>query len=164
MKGKWGKIIGGHVRAGREVTANTIGSPSYDHTIIELGVAPDMRAKYVEMDNLRNQLKSQLLKIDSIVRVVPANDTRERQEMRQKLIDTKEHLEEQYNEVVRDLAAYSEILAKASGGRVNVTKCAYPNVKIVIDSAVMNLRSTYDYVTFKNREGEIVFPSCEVTP
>jgi hypothetical protein len=164
MKGKWGKIIGGHVRAGREVSASIIGSPAYDHTIIEIGVAPDMRAKHVELDALRVQLKTQLQKIDGIVRFAPANDTPERQEMRRKLIGTRDHLEEKYNETVEELTAYSDIMSKSSGGRVNATKCAYPNVKIVIDSGIMTLKSTYDFVTFKNRDGEIVFPSCEVTP
>lgn len=164
MKGKWGKIIGGHVRAGREVSACIIGSPSYDQTIIEIGVAPEMRARYVELDALRGQLKAQLQKIDGIVRFAPANDTFERQEMRRKLIGTREHLEEKYNETVAELASYSEIMSQASGGRVNATKCAYPNVKLVIDSAIMTLKSTYDFVTFKNRDGEIVFPSCEITP
>lgn len=163
MKGKWGKIIGGHVRAGREVTASTIGSPSYDHTIIELGVAPEIRAKYVEYDAMRVQLKTQLQKIESLVRVVPTNDS-DRQEMRDKLIATHDHINQQYEEIVQQIEEYNEILSKASGGRVNVTNCAYPNVKIVIDSAVMILKSTYDYVTFRNRDGEIVFPSCEVTP
>lgn len=163
MKGKWGKIIGGHVRAGREVTASTIGSPSYDHTIIELGVAPEIRAKCVEYDALRVQLKTQLQKIESLVRVVPSNDS-DRQEMRDKLIATRDHIYQQYEEVVQQITEYSEILSKSSGGRVNVTKCAYPNVKIIIDSAIMSLNSTFDYVTFRNRDGDIVFPSCEVMP
>lgn len=163
MKGKWGKIIGGHVRAGREVTAHIIGSPSYDQTIVELGVAPDMRVKYVEYETQRAQLKSQLQKIESLVRVVPSNDS-ERQDMRNKLIATREHLSQQYDEVMQQITEYGEILSKSCGGRVNATECAYPNVKIMIDSAVMILKSTYDYVTFRNRDGDIVFTSCEVTP
>jgi uncharacterized protein (DUF342 family) len=164
MKGKWGKIIGGFIRAGKEVTAGTIGSPSYDAMVIELGVAPEIRAKYVECDTKRSQLKAQLQRIESLARINSANDTPERRAMRQKLLDAKDQLEQQYNEVVDEITSYEEILSHSSGGRVSATKCVYPNVKIIIDSAVFTTKSTFDYVAFKNKGGEIIFPSCEVMP
>jgi uncharacterized protein (DUF342 family) len=164
MKGKWGKIIGGHIRAGKEVTANMIGSPSYDPMVIELGVAPEIRAKYVEADTRRTQLKAQLMKIDSLSRLPSSGLSPDRLAMRQKVLDSREQIEQQYNEAVDELASYEEILSRASGGRVNATKCVYPGVKIIIDSAVFITKSTFDYVTFKNRGGEIIFPSCEVMP
>ncbi len=164
MKGKWGKIIGGFIRAGREVTANMIGSPSYDPMVIELGVAPEIRAKYVDADTRRTQLKAQLMKIDSLARLPSSTLSPDRLAMRQKVLDSRELIEQQYNDAVDELAAYEEILSHASGGRVNATKCVYPGVKIIIDSAIFITKSTFDYVTFKNRGGEIIFPSCEVTP
>lgn len=163
-KGKWGKIIAGVIRAGKEVTANIIGSPSYDVTVIEIGAAPDLRAKFYDCETRRQAMKSQLQKIDSIVRVVNPNDSPDRQEMLKKLTDTRDHLNQQYEELLREIESYNAVLTELSGGRVNVTKYAYPNVKLTIDSAVMTLKSQFEYVTFKNRDGEIVFPACEVTP
>lgn len=164
MKGKWGKIIGGFIRAGKEVTASTIGSPSYDPMVIELGVAPEIRAKYVDCDKKRSELKAQLQKIEGLARMSATSVAPERMAMRQKLLDTKDQLEQQYNEAADEIASYEEILAHSSGGRVNATKCVYPGVKIIIDSAVFTTRSTFDYVTFKNKGGEIIFPTCEVMP
>jgi uncharacterized protein (DUF342 family) len=163
-KGKWGKIIGGLIRAGREVTARTIGSPSYDAMVIELGVAPEIRAKYTQCETERAQLKAQLQKIENLARVAPVKDSADRRAMRQKLLDAKGQLEQQYNELVDEITAYAEILAQSSGGRVNATSCVYPGVKIIIDSAVFITKATYDYVTFKNKGGEIIFPTCEVMP
>ena len=60
MKGKWGKIIGGVLRAGKEITANTVGSPSNELTVIELGSAPELRARYIELTEDRDKTRAQL--------------------------------------------------------------------------------------------------------
>jgi uncharacterized protein (DUF342 family) len=84
--------------------------------------------------------------------------------MRQKLLDAKDQLEQQYNEVLGEIASYEGILSLLSGARVNVTKCIYPGVKIIIDSAVFTTKSTHDYATFRNQGGEVTFAACEVIP
>ncbi|MDD5018644.1 MAG: FapA family protein [Eubacteriales bacterium] len=163
MKGKWGRIIGGAIRAGKEITANVIGSPTNDPTLIELGTSPQMRVRYNELETMREQVKAQLNKIDNIAKITPShNDSPERKAMRQKLINTREQINEQYYEVQNELMALTEELSEQSDGRINVISCVYPNVKIIIDSCLLTTKSMFEYVTFRHKDGEIIFPSCEI--
>ena len=163
LKGKWGRLLGGLIRAGKEVTANTIGSPGNDQTQIELGTLPDERARYTKLDAERGQIKAQLNRIQNITRMSSSSDTAsDRLAMRQKLIETGQQLEEQYENIVLQMEALKEALSSKSEARVNAIKAIYPNVKIQIDSGILTTKSMIDYATFRCVNGQIVFTSCEV--
>jgi uncharacterized protein (DUF342 family) len=165
MKGKWGKIIGGVVRAGKGITANFVGSPSNEVTVVELGSSPDLRARCIRLEATKNQIKAQLDKVNSLYRVIPTrDDTSERQQMRQKLIDAKDQLQQQYDATLCEIEALSQKLAEHSGARLHVFKTIYPDVKVVIDSCSMTIRSQIEFSTFLYREGEVVFTACEARP
>ncbi len=163
LKGKWGKLLGGVIRAGKEVTANTIGASGSDQTQIELGILPDERARYTKLDAERGQIKAQLNRIQNITRMPPPNDiSADRLAMRQKLIQTAEQLEEQYDSIVQQMEALKEALSSNSEARVNAIRAIYPNVRIQIDSGFLTTKSTIEFATFRCINGQIVFTSCEV--
>ncbi len=162
VKGKWGKILGGEVRAGKGIFANYVGAPSHESTVVELGSSPDLRARCIRLETSKNQMKVQLDKINSLTRVIPSrSDTSERQEIRQKLIDAKEQLQQQYDEAAAEIEQLTQKLAEHSGARLHVFKTIYPNVKVIIDSCSMTTRSQIEYSTFLYRDGEVVFTACE---
>lgn len=163
MKGKWGKILGGVVRASKEVTARIIGSPSNDRTQLELGVLPDERARYTKLDKEKGEIKAQLNRVNNIIGVMPAaNIPPEKQEMYQKLLDTATHLEEQYEALTLEIEELRMMLNANSGARVNVLKTIYPNVRIQIDSGVLTTSSPIEFATFRFKDGEVSFTACEV--
>lgn len=165
MKGKWGRILGGVVRAGREISANIVGSPSNELTVIELGASPELRVRCNKMEAVRNQLKVQLDKINNVARVIPSNsDSPDRQEMRQKLISAKEQLQLQYNDTVAEIEALTQKLSEHSGARLHVFKSIFPNVKVMIDSCYTTTKSAIEFATFLYRDGEVVFTACEARP
>jgi hypothetical protein len=165
MKGKWGRILGGTVRAGKGISANIVGSPSNELTVIELGASPDLRARSTKLEETKNQIRAQLDKIHNVARVIPSHtDSPDRLEMRQKLISAKEQLQQQYEETVAEMEALAQKLKEHSGARLHVFKTIYPNVKLIIDSCFMTTRSTIEFATFCNRDGEIVFTACEARP
>ncbi len=165
MKGKWGKIIGGEVRAGKGITANFVGSPSNELTVIELGASPNLRARCIRLEAQKNQLRAQLDKINSLARVIPSRtDNADRQEMRQKLIDAKDQLQQQYDATTAEIDALTQKLAEHSGARLHVFKTTYPNVKVIIDSCSTTTKSKIEFSTFLYREGEVVFTACEIRP
>jgi uncharacterized protein len=162
-KGRWGKILGGVVRAGKEIIASAVGSPAQDLTVLELGASPELRAKCTMLEGSRNQLKVQLDKISNLSRVIPSNsDNPERQEMRQKLIDAKEQLQAQYNDIVLEMEALTQMLSEHSGARLHVLKTVHPNVKVIIDSCFVTTQSEINFATFYYRDGEVAFTACEV--
>lgn len=163
MKGKWGKILGGVIRAGKEITAHIIGSPSSDRTQIELGVLPEERAKLTKLDGERGQLKAQINRVNNILGVMPSGALPpEKQAMRDKLSEAKAQLDEQYSAMTLEIEELKQILSANSGARVNVLKNIYPNVRIQIDSGVFNTKTLIEFATFRWKEGEVCFTACEI--
>jgi len=163
MKGKHGKIIGGLIRAGKEITVKSVGSASGEATILEVGISPELRVKLADLETKRIQTKGQIDKLDNLTRVLPSASTEseERLAMRQKLLDTRQLLMENYNAILNEIDDLKYRLNELSGGRIHILSSVYPDVKITIDSSIYQVKSMLEYVTFKNREGVIVFTSCE---
>ena len=163
MKGKWGKIIGGHIRAGREIMATQAGSPSGDATTLEVGVAPEVRARLTEMENRRIQHKTQIDRMDNMTRVLPSREeSEERLALRQKLLDARNKLGESYDELMNEISELKQHLAALSGGKVHVRGTAFADVKIIIDSSFYYIQKPLEYVTFKFEDGAVLFTSCEL--
>lgn len=163
LKGKWGKVLGGVIRAGKEVTARIIGSPSNDRTQLELGVLPEERARYTKLDQEKGQVKAQLNRIKNLIGVMPSGDLPpEKKAMYQKLLDAATQLEEQHESLVIEIEELRLLLNTNSGARVNVLKTIYPNVRIQIDSGVMTTNSPIEFATFRCKEGEVHFVACEI--
>lgn len=165
MKGRRAKIIGGLTRAGRQISARTIGSPSGDKTVIEIGISPKRRQVLIMLEEERSQLKSQLEKVSNFTRISPSrNESAERVAMRQKLIETYENLSAQMEELNAKIEQAKQELMTFSDGKVHASVEAYQDVKITIDFATFTTRSSIKFVTFKYQNGEVVFTSCEETP
>lgn len=163
LKGKFGKLLGGLIRAGREVTARTIGSPGNDQTQIELGILPDERARYTKLDTERGQIKAQLNRIQNIIRMpAPSDISPERLAMRKKLEATGQQLQEQYNTLTQEIEKLKEILSANSDARVNATKAVYSNVRIQIDSGFFITKTMIEFATFRCLEGAVNFTACEI--
>lgn len=161
MQGKWGRILGGTVRAGKVITANTVGSPSNELTVIMLGASPTARVRYAELIESKAQIRAQLDKINSVAKVFSVQEVSpERQEMRDKLIAAKEQLENQFEEVNNEIELLNELLSKNSGARLHVLKTIYPNVKMTIDTSLTTIKNPVDFATFRSHEGEITFSAC----
>ena len=164
MKGKYGKILGGVVRAGSSITANTIGSPSNELTVLELGASPDLRVKCMKLTEEKNQIRIQLDKINNVQRVFEArgdNASAERQEMREKLIGAKGQLENKLEEIAAEIEELTATLDSQTDAKVHIFKSIFPNVKITIDSSATVTKGKVDYATFKRHGGEVTFTACE---
>ena len=163
LKGKHGRLIGGTLRAGKEIIARTIGSSAGDDTTLELGLEPRLRTRMQALTAKRTQLLAQLEKIDSIAKVLPSAETDPaRLEMWQKLLAGRGPLQEEYDDALQEYEAAKARLSHLSGSMAHVYGCIYPDVKITIDSAVYITRSMIDFATFKCQGGDVVFSACEV--
>ncbi len=163
LRGKWGKIVGGHICAEKDVTANVVGSVSNEHTIIELGISPEERSKYSDLLVSRDQIRDQLTKVNQAVKIYGSRQvSAERQEMRNKLVAAKAQLDQQYADAVGEIEKLDKIMSTSSGAKLNALKAVYPNVKLLIDSAMMTTRKIVEHATFRYSKGEVVFGTCEV--
>jgi|GEM_PF-881579 len=160
MSGKFGKIVGSVVRSGKEVVARYIGANS----VIEIGVSPEMRGKLVDLEKNYDEDRVQIDKIDSITGAMPTDTIGlETNTLYQKLIKAKEQLEQDYIQCAEEITMLRTVLAKKSGGKIHVTSSICQDVRLIIDSLQYIVESSMEYVTFKYKDGDIVFGPCEKT-
>lgn len=162
MQGKWARILGGVLLAGRTITANTVGSTSNELTVIELGASAEMRAQCTKLTATRDEAKAQLDKVAMTTRVLMAkSDATGRQQLLPKLTAAKEQFQQQYSEAVSELEAVMKKIDELSHARLHVLKAIYPNVKISINMCSTITKTSDEYVTFYYRTGAVVSTCCE---
>lgn len=161
LQGRRGRLIGGVTRASKGVTARTMGTPTGERTIIEVGPPPEIRRRFNEYTEKVEQCKAQIEKINTTMLAFKnAENVAAMQDIRKKLLTSKEQLQ-------ASLGSYSDELESIrkdmiiSGGTVNVSGEAFHDVKVIIDNAVYYVRETIQFATFKCRDGEIVFTSFD---
>ncbi len=162
MQGKWARILGGVLRAGRTISANTVGSTSNELTVIELGASAEMRAQCTRLTANRDEAKAQLDKVAMTTRVLMAkSDAAGRQQLLPKLTAAKEQFQQQYSEAVSELEVVMKKIDALSHARLHVLKAIYPNVKVSINMCSTITKTSDEYITFYYRTGAVVSTSCE---
>lgn len=160
LKGKHGRAAGGTLRAGRMVSARTIGSPGGDRTEVEVGILPETQTKLKDLETERTQLKAQLDRLAMLGEAEPADPAR--REIWQKLVAGRDGVQAAYDKVNDDIAACREAMSRSSGGKVHVTGVVYQGVRIVIDQAPYMVPTSLEYATFKYRDGNVAYTACEI--
>lgn len=163
LRGRRGRLIGGYTRAGKEVIARTLGTPTGEKTIIELNMSVEIRNTLKEKVEEIERLQSQLNKVSELLKISEGrkNASDENKLMHEKLISSHEYLVDEYEAVRAEIKKLEQRLNQASRCMVHVYGEAYQDVKITIDGIIYMLRETIEYATFKCKEGAIIFTACE---
>jgi len=164
VRGRKGKIIGGVIRAGKEVIAQTIGSSFNDQTVIEVGIRPEKRSLLEELEEERRQVQQQLSRIEYVTRLNPVgkNEPKERTEKRRKLLEGRESLLARVSELSENIEKFQRQIAQLEQGKVHVIKEAYKGVRIDINSCSYILNTFCEYTTFKCSRGEVALGPLEI--
>ncbi|MDL2224974.1 FapA family protein [Eubacteriales bacterium OttesenSCG-928-M02] len=162
-KGKRGRIIGGIIRAGKRIMAKEIGNASGERTTLEMGSAPELRTRQLELGEQMVQTKAQLDKIDSLARVqqLSKDVDQDRQDMWDKLLAGREQLQQNYEGMQQELEEIRVQVDAGSDGKVHVTDTTYPDVRITINSATYTVSDPIAFATFKYSDGAVVFTAYE---
>lgn len=162
MKGKFARIIGGLTRVGSQVYAKTIGTPSGDATVLEIGASPKSRQALVEHENQRNELNRKLERIVSYLRMpVGKNEAPERLALRTRYLSAQDALLKELESLSEKINILKAEVDKSSHGRVHASEQVYQDVKLTIDFATTTTKDSIPFVTFKQRDGAVVFTSYE---
>ncbi len=161
--GRRAMIVGGRVRAGEEINAKVIGSPSYTETDVEVGVDPKSRQQLVELNEelreskdkvrelsmnittLENQKRSAHGKLPPEKNELLINMVQEREELNVRMTE----IEEQIEEIKSYLASIEKV------GKISVQKEVYPKVKITVKDAFLEVKDSFKFVTFTQEAGNI---------
>ncbi len=162
VNGKKGFVTGGVIRAGNMVEAQTIGSTMGSITQIEVGVVPEVKEKY-------NQLQKQILETNKeLEKMKPALvNYREKigrkefvspERVMQVQMIAKSYKEKQaeIKQMREEFMKVHEQIQKETTARVKVNGSVYQGVSIAISDVSMNVKGTISYSKFVKDQGEIV--------
>jgi uncharacterized protein (DUF342 family) len=160
-KGSRGRIVGGTVRAVREVAARVIGSKLGTHTEIMVGVNPEIRG---ELDRLGQELAARERQLDEVVkavrlikeavaagRPVPGGDPGRFG----KLASAMTELNEQVESLRHRRNELAETVATAGQGNVRATEIMYSGVRLSIGPLTTPVQDEVAKAVFRIEEGEI---------
>lgn len=160
-KGSRGRIVGGTVRAVREVAARVIGSKLGTHTEIMVGVNPEIRG---ELDRLGQELAARERQLDEVVkavrlikeavaagRPVPGGDPGRFG----KLASAMTELNEQVESLRHRRNELAETVATAGQGNVRATEIMYSGVRLSIGPLTTLVQDEVAKAVFRIEEGEI---------
>ena len=166
-KGKRGAIIGGRVGAAGDVTANSVGSVSHAQTEIEAGMTPRKRARIQILEKEIEKLKGEMLKLDQLDAYLEKSKTKMDPKTWDQLFRSgaeNRRLNElslkEYNEEISELKYELE---HATDGKVHVFDTAFQGTKIIIGNGLYKANDEIKYATFKYKNGEVVYVSCELS-
>lgn len=161
VSGKKGFIAGGHVSAGDKVSVKNLGSNLGASTIVEVGVSPQVKLRYQELQKeIKDIVKiinssEPILKTFTEKRARGANINKDQVNYVmsvQKLLELKAKELEQKNDELKSLQEKIETQNKSV---VEVRDVVYPGTTIVIGEASMVVQSSYKYCRFEKIKGEV---------
>lgn len=164
-KGKKGAIIGGKIRATKEVCAKTIGNIAETVTIIQVGIDPEVREEINsiahDLQNAQEELKKAVMDVNAL------------RAMKERFGSLSAEKEEAYQlarsmqiamtSEIKYLKQRSENLQKEveylKGGKIAVMEHIYPRVKITISKTEHELKEIKKNICFYSRLGSITTSS-----
>ncbi len=163
--GSKGIIAGGHVSAGEEIDAKTIGTQMSPPTILEVGVNPMLKEEYLM---LRADYKDAMAKLEGTkksLQIIKPTETSivppERMEIYMKLTKSNFALLGIIESMKERLTFIEGEFDKLGRGKVKCGGIIYPGVKLVINNIVYPVRDTLQYSTFYVSDGEVRFTTYD---
>lgn len=161
VTGKKGFITGGHVQAGNLITVKTLGAMMGGTTIAEVGVNPQLKAEYVQLQKNVQEIVKTIKNAQPVI----ANFTEKRAkgvrfspDQINYVKNTAALLEQKKQELTENNARMKEIqtMFESQGkASIQIQGVVCPGTVIVIGDASMNVQSSYSYCKFEKRDGEV---------
>jgi len=156
-----GYITGGMVSATKAVHAKHLGSPMGADTIVEIGVDPSQKERYMALDTAVREARATL---DSIRPVIIATGERLKAGVQlkpsqvlyfKKLALTSKQKQEQLTKDQAELDALESLMRANTRAEVTVTGEVYAGTKIVISDVSMIVKESMKYCRFVKGAGEV---------
>ncbi|MDZ7672989.1 MAG: FapA family protein [Halanaerobiales bacterium] len=161
LTGHKGLVVGGEVRATKEINANIIGSSLATKTIVSAGLDPETRDKHHNVQEELTESKSNLEKTEKGIKILgqikeqSGSLPKEKAQMLKRLVSTREDLVGKIDKNEKLFKELSEKIASAVDGKVVAKRKVYPGVKIQIGNYYHEVDETHTRTVFKVKEGEL---------
>nr|MBQ8252676.1 DUF342 domain-containing protein [Lachnospiraceae bacterium] len=161
VDGKKGFIAGGAVRAAEKISCKTLGSAMGADTLVEVGVDPQQKMRYVELQKemaemnkkyatIQTTLTGAAAKIKSGAKLPP-----EQMQYVRSLMQLSQQLQEQMAAGNAEFEELDQMLTHRSDACVCVRETAYAGTKIVIGEDSLTLKSDIKFSRFVDEHGEV---------
>lgn len=161
--GKRAQIVGGVIRAGREVKAKTIGSEAFTNTEIRVGFNPKLLQRVQDMESTKLLIEEKLEKADQTIKYLQGQKkiggdafNEEKAEKLERLEKGKVKYQEKIADIENDLGEIKQYMVVLDhSGIVSVDKTIWPNVIIYIQHAYLSIKDEYNHVSFVKRGEDV---------
>lgn len=163
--GKKGFVNGGVIRAGNLVEAQTIGSSMGTLTRVEVGVDPEIKERYGELQKSIIQVSKELEQLRPIL--VNFNEKMQKKEplsvervqQVQSVARSFKEKQQVLNAQRKELKDIHEQIQMSHSAKIKVKGSIYPGVSVNISEVSMNIKSERAFSKFIKEHGEIVVRS-----
>lgn len=159
--GKKGLINGGTVRAGSTIEAENLGTEMGTFTVLEVGVDPDKKMRYVELQKLIAQSTKELddmkVILDNYSKILKSGNHLPADKMKyvQNLAYSYKVKAAEIEPLREEMRAIHLEMMQANQSYVQVNNKAHPGVNIAISDMTYNVKTIISYSKFKREDGEI---------
>ncbi|MBI40534.1 MAG: polymerase [Leptospiraceae bacterium] len=167
--GRRAQIVGGNIRATKEVRARTIGSQAYTATEITVGTDPRILSQHEELSKMLQESEEQLRKGQKTMATLQARKKADPEgfglEQESKLEENEKEvsqLQEKCSELKEELGRLDEHMEELGAeGKVHAERELHPGVVVTIRNAAQNISDTYNGVTLTYDNGYVKIGKLE---
>lgn len=159
---KKGFISGSVVKSGGRVEAQTIGSSMGSATKIEIGIDPDTKEKYSQLDADIRRMNAENAKVMPIIKnykeLISQGQTLDPKnkeyyiKLKQLLVNNKEKLEPS----IKEFEMLKQELEKGQDAKIIVSRDIYPGVTVICSDVSLTIKDKRSHVYLERKDGEIV--------
>jgi len=158
--GKKGLILGGTIKAGREIVAKTVGSIMGTTTVLEVGVDTDIKDKYEDIKREIDSINEKIKKITSAIEVFKRANRFNQLDAGKigilgKLIRSQNILEEKLKSLQNEYELLNLQVESIANAIVKISNIVYPGVKIIIGNSSFTVKEEMEGCIFYLDEREI---------
>lgn len=159
--GPKGGIVGGYVQAGNRIEARNIGNAMSTPTTVEVGVLPEIRDRWVILNNQLKELQDNKVKAKQahhLLRQLARNKgslSAEKQALMEKMDQSITQYDLQEQELESELFQLEQALEQAGQGSIRAYGTLYSSVKIVVGKKVFFTHTEISRVEYKLVDGHI---------
>lgn len=161
VTGKKGFITGGRVQAESKIEVRTLGAVMGATTVVEVGVNPNLKAKYIETQKELAEIVKAIKAAQPIIQNFTEKKAKGARFTEEQIKYVKQNvalLETKKKQLAQKSAEAKEmdaIFAQNQNAAVHVTGEVYPGTTIVIGDVSMNVQDSYKYCKFQKVDGNV---------
>lgn len=158
-----GFITGGVIKSGGKVEACTIGSAMGSNTLIEVGLDPDVKDKYIRAQNDIMDINTEIQKITPVIATYsqviqagkPLDDKNKTYYVQ--LLNTLKVDQEKLTKAKETFEALRREVENADDSRIIVKKDIYPGVTVSFSDVSMTVKDKRSFCAIEKKGADIVF-------